>query len=238
MDRNGQTSRRFLKGIAALTLQAFISSNLFFANPAEIFAQEIPMSAPLRFSENFLKFPSELGKFDGLFNPLSGNQSVFFFHIKDAHASAQAQENIARILTRLYERKQLDLVLVEGAAGSLMPKRLDVFEEPQKNAAYKKDLFNAGLLNGAAYFIASQKGASSYGLEEPGVYFDHLQIFRRVVAARPGTEKFFNTVEVLMMNTFKNILRVDVFVFLKEWKMQHQRELPWGRYLPFLIRSA
>ncbi|MEI7751393.1 MAG: hypothetical protein WCJ71_04795, partial [Candidatus Omnitrophota bacterium] len=196
------------------------------------------MSAPLSFSESFLKFPSELGKCDGLFSPLSGNQSVFFFHIKDAHASAQAQENIARILTRLYERKQLDLVFVEGAAGSLMPKRLDVFEEPQKNAAYKKDLFNAGLLNGAAYFIASQKGASSYGLEEPGVYFDHLQIFRRVVAARPGTEKFFNAVEVLMMNTFKNILRVDVFVFLKEWKMQHQRELSWGRYLPFLIRSA
>jgi hypothetical protein len=238
MKRDHDASRRIFKWIAALTLQAFISSNLFFTNPAEILAQEIPMSAPIRSSEAFLKIPVEFGKFDGLFNPLTGNQSVFFFHIKDAHASGEAQGNIARILTRLYERKQLDLVLVEGASGSLVPERLDVFKDPQKNAAYKKDLFHAGLLNGAAYFVAAQKGVSSYGLEEPGVYFDHLQIFRHVVAARPGAEKFFNTVEVLMMNTFKNILRMDIFVFLKEWKMQHQKELSWGRYLPFLIRSA
>ena len=180
---------------------------------------------------------SKIGRVEMAFPP-GKSTPVFFYHIQDAHASAEAQGNIAQILTRLYERKQLDLVLVEGAAGSLMPERLDVFEAPQKNSAYKKDLFNAGLLNGAAYFIAGQKGVSSYGLEEPSVYFDHLQIFRRVVAARPGAEKFLNTVEVLMMSTFKNILQMDVFVFLKEWKMQHQRELSWDRYLPFLARSA
>ena len=238
MKRDHCGARIFFKWIAGLTLQTFILSNLFFTSPAEIFAQEFPISIPARSSEAFLKIPSEFGKFDGLFKPFSGNQTVFFFHIKDAHASAEAQKNIARILMRLHERKQLDLVLVEGAAGPLIPERLDVFEDPQKNAAYKEDLFSSGLLNGAAYFIATQKNASFYGLEDPRAYSDHLQIFRRVVDARPGTGKFFNTVEVLLMNTFKNILQMDVFVFLKEWKMQHQRELSWGHYLPFLIKSA
>ena len=238
MKRDRCGTRRLLKWTAGLTLQAFIFSNLFFTSPREIFAQEFPISVPARSSEAFLKIPSEFGKLDGLFEPLSGNQSVFFFHIKDAHASAEAQKNIGRILTRLHERKQLDLVLVEGAAGPLTPERLDVFGDAQKNTAYKNDLFNSGLLNGAAYFIAFQKSVSSYGLEDPQAYFEHLQVFRRVKAVRPGTEKFFNTVEVLMMNAFKNILRVDIFAFLKEWKMQHQKELSWDRYLPFLMKSA
>ena len=110
--KGDNTVKGLMRFVAAFTLQAFVLSTLFFTSPAEIFANEFSILPPSTFSDLFLKFPSRIGKFDRLFSPLSGNQSVFFLHIKDAHASREAQQNIARILTRLRDRKQLDLVLI------------------------------------------------------------------------------------------------------------------------------
>ena len=236
--KGDNTVKGLMRFVAAFTLQAFVLSTLFFTSPAEIFANEFSILPPSTFSDLFLKFPSRIGKFDRLFSPLSGNQSVFFLHIKDAHASREAQQNIARILTRLRDRKQLDLVLIEGAAGTPMPGRLDIFKDAKANTSYKNDLLKAGLMNGAAYFIASEQDVPSGGLEDPRMYFNHAQIFKRVVEARRNFGNFFDTIEAVMLNTFKNILRMDVFLFLKEWRLQRQKEMSWGRYIPFLIRSA
>jgi len=238
MKRDQLKSKKHLRGIAFLTLPVFFASSIFFASPAEIFAREFPISVSTRLTEGFLRLPAALGKFDRLFSPLSGNQSVFFLHIKDAHASREAQWNIAGILARLRDRKQLDLVLIEGTAGTPMPGRLDPFKDAKMNASYKNDLFKAGLMNGAAYFIASEKGVPSGGLENPRVYFNQVQIFKRVVEARRNSGKFFDTIEAVMLNTFKNVLRADIFLFLREWRLQQQKEMSWGHYLPFLIRSA
>ena len=118
-----------------------------------------------------------------------------------------------------------------------MPGRLDPFKDAKMNASYKNDLRKAGLMNGAAYFIATEKGVPSGGLEDPRMYFNHVQIFKRVVEARRNFGNFFDTIEAVMLNTFK-MFSGGYLPVPQEWRLQQQKEMSWGRYLPFLIRSA
>jgi len=228
----------FLRGVALATLKCFVVTSLALGISPEAIAASWSSPLALVSSLPFSGIPKEMGKLDGVFAPPVANRSVFFLHIKDAHASMEAQRNINRILTRLQQRKQLDLVLIEGAAGPLTPGRLDVFDDAKRNDAYKKDLLSAGLLNGAAYFAAGQKNGLAHGLEDSAAYFENLKIFRQIAASRVLNEKFFNAIEVALFNRSKNILKMEVFAFLKEWKRHHQNTLSWDRYLSFLIRSA
>jgi len=86
----------------------FLFSTLFGTAPAVTFAE---IQEPVN-----IEIPSELGSIDRAFQ---GESKFPVIYIQDAHASLEAQENIAQLINTLVEKQGYQTVYVEGYEGEL-----------------------------------------------------------------------------------------------------------------------
>ena len=238
MEKKRRVKSGFLRWIAALTLKAFIFSSLFFTSPAEIFAQEFSVTASVKFPEAFLKFPAALGKFEAFSVPRENSEKPFVCVIQDAHGSLTAQENIFKTLTFLKQKGQLDVLLLEGAAGPLAAEALNPFKEETPDAQFAEALRRRGLVNGAAKFFGSSAHVDAFGMEDPALYRQNLETYRSVLNRREAVQDFLNRGEVFLMDGTKRIVNPKVMLFLKKWRLQQEKGEDFGEYLKFLLEVA
>jgi hypothetical protein len=219
--------------IAAFTLMAFFVTNLAPANTAHAFSQEIiPVAAapipPVGLSP-------EIGKVEiSLFGEGRLAPAVVF-HIQDAHGSAEAQENIFRILSSFHAKKQLGTVFLEGASGPLSAKSLAPFKDASKNEEFINRLFRRNLINGAAKFLGKNTDVPAFGAEDPLLYRKNIETYRAFFKAKPAVRRFLNSVEVVLIEDAKKIVDPKTMHFLKSWRLQQETGGSFEKYLDLLF---
>jgi signal transduction histidine kinase len=188
-------------------------------------------------SETTVWVSPEVGRVE-MASPSERFAPVVFYHIQDAHASVEAQQNIAKILETLLEQKKLDALFLEGVNGPVSSEALRPFGEKERNGIFLEALFSKGLVNGAARFLGDHPGLSVYGIEASGPYRKNLDAYRAVMQSREESQKFLDTVEVLLVRDIKKIIDLQAFQFLKMWRAQQESGHDFNPYMKFLFECS
>ncbi|MBI4431018.1 MAG: hypothetical protein HY587_04840, partial [Candidatus Omnitrophica bacterium] len=109
------------------------------------------------FEQNLLKelyIPDKIGRIQTLYQG-SGEQVVV--HIQDAHASADAQRNIAWILENLHKNYKLNLVNVEGDEGDIDTAMLAAFPHQGAKDILFNHLLQKGQITGPEFLAVTQR---------------------------------------------------------------------------------
>ncbi len=112
-------------------------------------------------------------------------------HIQDAHAVFEAQKNIETLLTEIKEIAPAQEVFLEGGVGELDPKLRHFFPEGLSLTQPERDHWmKEGHLTGAEAYLMTNGAARGYGIEEIKSYWDNVDLYRRVDAARSDSAAF------------------------------------------------
>ncbi len=154
------------KVIAGVLLLLFPITNLGLAgHPVEV------ISAGERFADvsRGLTLPEELGKIK-IQRPGAHNKPFVIF-LQDAHAIVSAQVQTQHLIDYFQKNYSVDLVAVEGAAGSLDPVLFRSFPEKKANQKVLSDYLNRGELSGAGVAaILNEKESRYEGIENWALY--------------------------------------------------------------------
>ena len=173
----------------------------------------------------------------GSLQELQGNNPQVVL-IQDAHGRYEAQKNTASILDFLNRREGIANLFLEGGAGRLEPERLQFFNEPRFNKAAVDLLAREAEAGGAEIFLTGQdKPVAAYGLEDPKLYLQNFEAFRKVIQARPETEKFLETEFSGIRQESGRLLEADLKAFFKEW-MNYESSQDLARFLNPLAAEA
>jgi membrane glycosyltransferase len=110
------------------------------------------------------------------------------FHIQDAHASFQAQQNITNTLMHLVEEQKIDAIFVEGAMGRLDPKILSLDDNENDREKVIKKLKEYGVLGGIESFLLENE-VKTFGVEEEKLYLQNLTDYRSAFAFKNARYK-------------------------------------------------
>lgn len=167
--------------------------NQVFSEPAMVLAQMNPWARSLPPGFGQLSLPEDLGAVEDSFRGRSSAEVVI---LKDAHAVADAQYSIAKMLRRFGTEHGLDWVGAEGAAGPFQTLLFETFPDP---AALKKTLdrlTSQGEFSGAALAALSEPLPAPFeGLEDNDLYQEQLDAYFSAVNRRAELEKSLGDIQ-------------------------------------------
>ena len=228
---------RWIRGVALAVTFIFAletilpAQNGLAASPGFYSGVSVPVN------ETSVRVSPGIGKIERVFSS-ARRVPVTFYYIQDAHASEGAQGNITKILESLLEQKKLDMLFIEGAAGSLSSATLKPFSEDAQNKEFRDALFHKGLINGASQFLGEHPGVPAYGIEETGLYRKNLEAYRAVMQYRHESQRFLDHVEVSLNRDIKKIIDPQTYHFLKMWRLQQGARSDFNGYMKYLFECS
>lgn len=103
-------------------------------------------------------------------------------NIQDAHSKLGAQESISRILDNLVKNYNLNLIALEGAGDVVDTSLLSSFPIEEVRRKTGQFLLSEGHISaGEFYSMISKEPVRLYGAEDPELYRENLETFRRVI---------------------------------------------------------
>lgn len=169
-------SSKTLKAYYSLFLLiTFISSQF---TPALLAESNIAASAAfvkLPQDLHSIKIPAEWGQIEDSFSGNSGKQVII---IQDAHAVADAQKNIQKLIGFFEKEFGVQLVGVEGVSSELDPQIFKSFPDKKLLAKTLEDYFKSGELTGSsAAALLNETPAHYQGIEDWALYEKGLKLF-------------------------------------------------------------
>ena len=127
---------------------------------------------------------------------ISGSDPLII-HIQDAHAVAEAQYQIKRILRELTAKHHIQLIGLEGAAGRLALGKFKFTPIDEVNSAVNNSMLRDGRLTGAELFaFENQDNALEFtGLEDKDLYKENLRIFQKTLGKWEAEKNALNPLE-------------------------------------------
>lgn len=142
-----------------------------------------------------------------------GEDKPVVVHIQDAHASFDAQENIARVIDHFIPRPTQDnasgkadfaekpvlLVCTEGAYGTCDTSRFSTYPDQDVRTIVARQFLREGKFSGAEYgSIISGDAFSLYGAETRSLYKENYEAYCAVVTVRDGLLDEINAIENIL----------------------------------------
>ncbi len=159
------------------------------------------------------------------------------FHIQDAHASFQAQQNITNTLMHLVEEQKIDAIFVEGAMGRLDPKILSLDDNENDREKVIKKLKEYGVLGGIESFLLENE-VKTFGVEEEKLYLQNLTDYRSAFALKTHAIKSLDQVKLRLMAEASKLFNAELYDFFKKFASNHENEKQWILEIDFLNREA
>lgn len=220
-----------LRVTAFLTLILYLSSTFHPSDLSAFF--EVERQTPLL--EQFRwHVPEKNGSLEALYLPPKPKPEVILYHLQDVHNSQEVQDNLHELLLRLKKENRLDLVLVEGASGSLNPGYFQFFEEGKANRQLWDKLYQDGLISGVETFLLENPEVPAYGLEAADSYEGNLSAYRRVLTQQRQSKKLLQDLEVQLLRHVDQDISPEAKHFLKAWRDTHQDSMGFQEYLKLL----
>ena len=180
--------------LSAWVLIAFIATNCF---PLPVHAAEVsipdamPESLPRDLSA--VHIPQEFGKVQEFFQG-KGDKVVVL--VQDAHAIADAQRNIQKIIGHFQTRYGLALIALEGASSKLDAQIFRSFPDQELLRKIFEEYLEKGELTGStAAAIFSPARALYHGVEDWGLYEEGLGLYLKAVETDAGIFEKINSLQ-------------------------------------------
>ncbi|MFA7001247.1 MAG: hypothetical protein WC352_03785, partial [Candidatus Omnitrophota bacterium] len=235
------------KSIAIVTLLSFTFSSAVWSAPAQgvpgltgldpksaLEAQFAPLA-------NRLEIPEILGSVRERFVP-DVPSAATVIHIQDAHVSAQAQQNIRKILGHLDANYGVCAVFLEGAFDQLRPELLKFFKDEKLNMKAADLFMKESLIGGTELYLLDRlqagKPSSGYGAEEPGLYVKNLRQFRFVQNHRNISDRFLSELKANILTKGSLVFNKALKDFFREWVFYQESQDEMMRHLDTLDQQA
>ncbi|GEM_PF-6883015 len=183
----------FLRLVASTLVLAFGLTSIV---PPSSFAAPEAVARPATSLGNFNEFnlPPELGS---VVSEFRGSQpGRFVAYIQDAHASADAQRSIQKIIDHFQSHAELNLVAFEGVEGELDPFLFRAFPKREILENVLNGYVRQGELSGIDFAAAVNTHESRYvGIENRSIYESGIALFLEAEHNLPAAEHALNRIE-------------------------------------------
>lgn len=211
-----------------------VSGLIGVENNAKAEAKFLPLA-------NRIEIPETLGSVRERFVP-SVPSAATVIHIQDAHISAQAQQNIRKILEHLNSGYGVNAVFLEGAFENLRPELLKFFKDEKLNEKAAERFMKESLVGGTELYLLDRlnagKPAAGFGAEEPGLYLKNLRQFRFVQNHHNVSDKFLEEIKAHILTKSSNVFNKELKEFFREWVFYQESQDEMMRHLATLDQRA
>jgi|GEM_PF-3993678 len=206
-----KSGRVFLKFTALGTLFFFSASSLGWAQiPATVNAADRPESVLI---QEPLAIPEEFGTIQEQ-NLSPDKTKPFIVFIQDAHAMADAQSNIQKILRYLQEKYHLSLVALEGGAGKMDATLFRAFPDSKLEQKVMEEYVARGELSGAQMAsVFNPAQMNFFGIEDWKLYEANYLAFLRAGQNREAVLKNLKTLTQELDEKRKSVYTHDLNEF-------------------------
>ncbi|MDP3919436.1 MAG: hypothetical protein Q8R76_01335 [Candidatus Omnitrophota bacterium] len=242
--------RLYLRGIALLTVIAFIGTQVVWAEGINLIPgaggyTDSLAGADLSLPESpggslltDIRIPEDVGAIKRAYQGTNGRLVV---HIQEAHVNEAAQRNIAKILEYFADEHQLELVNLEGATGDLFTQFFSFFPDQTARRNIADSFLKMGRLSGPEHLaIVDRPNLRLYGVEDHDIYVENREAYLNALDRK---ERDGGVVEELG----KALEDVGRFIYSKEFRdlELHRRAfrdggrqlVSYSRYLVEVARS-
>ncbi len=176
--RDTQFLFRFTAFFLTLLLSFSHSVNLFAKSPQ---GEDSVSRFPIDEASNFL--PPELGVIQDRYRGRAGKTVIL---LQDAHAIAEAQRSIQRLIDFFQKKYELRLIAVEGGAGKID----DPFFRSLAGPKEVREIFDAylsrGEISGAVVAaVTNESRGEFYGIEDRALYDEEIRAYHKAREAAP-----------------------------------------------------
>ncbi|MSR78489.1 MAG: hypothetical protein EXS63_09770, partial [Candidatus Omnitrophica bacterium] len=185
--------------------------------------------------------PSELGTVKGVY--FSERNTQFeprstIIHIQDAHANYEAQIQIKKILEYLQRTYGIRDYFLEGAAGKLEPKYLELFSDPKLNLKLADELAKQGEFTGAEMVLLENRKTRAQGIEEIPLYRQGYQALKKVFQKENESDTWLGKTGLEMDKAASQIFSPELREALQEWKHFEAGRREFLPYVQTLTKRA
>ena len=177
------------KSVSLFLIFSFLSQQLFGPPRAHAYLEEPQQKFPLTPSEilNRLSLPAEYGSLEEIY---SGEKDRLVILVQDAHAIADAQKNIQKIISHFQSQYGVNLIGLEGTSGRLDTTLFRAFPDSKiLQDVFQRYLERGELSGGAAAAVLNEGGSDYYGIEDPRIYEECVNAFLESLAHEPRLSK-------------------------------------------------
>ncbi len=168
------------------------------------------------------------------------NQRPLVILIKDAHCHYEAQKNISKILDLVNRNYQIELIGLEGAAGTVDPNVISSSADAQQRKKVADKYLRLGWLT-AIEALAIERGKdygfTIRGIEDLRLYLQNLISFRDVYRDNTQADKFLEKSTEIIIPLKKLLYPKNVLIFDDNVTNYKNNNLPFSAFIEYLSGS-
>jgi len=160
-------------------------------------------------------------------------------HIQDLHTNPEASINLAGILEILLKDYNLGLVCSEGSSGKVDTSSVSSFPDSSIREKVARIFVNSGELTGEEYLsITKYPNLSIWGIEDRGLYFQHIIEFNKIAKFSPNALIFTNQVKAALSKLKPEIYSKALLDLDSKEAEYQESKLDTTKYLDYLLGLA
>ncbi|KJJ84950.1 Pyruvate phosphate dikinase, PEP/pyruvate-binding domain protein [Candidatus Omnitrophus magneticus] len=168
-----------------------------------------------------------------------GGPDKLIIHVQDAHTNYECQKKINDIIDRCVRHYGIDLINLEGGAGSY---NLDVFKEV-KNKDIRMDIadyfLRNGEMNGAEVFAVHNMGeVTLWGIEDKELYLKNLKVFRDSLTFKKEAKKYIGQLSEALSEIKRVVYSKELIGADKIFEGYKNQDIEFLEYLKFLLKIS
>ena len=161
----------------------------------------------------------------------------WIIHIQDAHCNLEAQTNIAKIMRRLKKHGRMDIVLVEGAQGTVDPSPLKDFPDNKAKKIVSEYLLKNSDISGSEYFsVLSPEEITMFGVEDRGIYEKNLSALLHLIDFKDENNSILDKLEKFVLDYHDKLYTPEMKDFLSYRKSYLDHSIQVSDYLKLINR--
>lgn len=161
-------------------------------------------------------------------------------HIRDAHGSFEAQENMKQLISYLVDQYGFDTILLEGATAELHPELFHFFNDHHLNNQIAKRLVQSGELSGAEWYLIENpdKDITAKGIEDVTAYANNFKMYQSVMSEEKISNDFLRQLRAQIELVGSRTLNQKLRHTIRTWQAWRDERMSAGNYLKEIRRSA
>ena len=234
-------SKNALRGISIFLLAAFFSQEILFGqgvSPLWNEVAEAKAANPLgrENASSRIAIPEQSGITQ---KSVSKYGQDVIINIQDAHSKLGAQESIVQILDSLVKNYDLKLIALEGASTAIDTSIISSFpvEETRRKAA--TSLMQEGKISaGEFYSMVSGEPVTLYGVDDPALYRENLDVFRALVEKKVTVRKELKGLQRALHELETKINSPELIDFARHKLLHQEGSFKFTEYWDYFSQKA
>lgn len=202
-------------------------------------ARSADLSQPLKTSEDKLEtiaIPNDSGLTRKV--AVKGTDEIII-NIQDAHSKLGAQESISKILDNLVKNYNLKLIALEGSSDLVDTSLVSSFPIEEVKKKTGEYLLKEGKISaGEFYSMISESPVSLYGVEDPALYKENVEVFKDLIDKKLGIRKELKNLKATIHDLEDKVYSPKLQELVSKRLLHKQGELKFTEYWDYFSQLA